>query len=65
MGTCGYDGVLSAWKTGQLTTEQAVGQLLQLLRELESRVAELERRRTLPVTAARRVRRRPAGGDGG
>lgn len=44
MGTYGLDGVLAAWKIGTLTTEQAVGQILQLLQELEGRVSELERR---------------------
>ena len=43
MGTYGLEGVLTAWKTGILTTEQAVGQILQLLQELERRLAELER----------------------
>lgn len=44
MGTYGLEGVLSAWKVGKLTTEQAVGQILQLLLELDGRLAELERR---------------------
>jgi hypothetical protein len=42
MGTYGLDGVLAAWKTGKLTTEQAVGQILQLLQELEERLAKVE-----------------------
>jgi hypothetical protein len=42
MGTYGLDGVLTAWKTGKLTTEQAVGQILQLLEELEQRVTKVE-----------------------
>ncbi|MBI4772310.1 MAG: hypothetical protein HY784_18275 [Chloroflexi bacterium] len=43
MGTYGMEGVLRAWRTGSLTTEQAVGQILQLLQALEKRVRELER----------------------
>jgi len=42
MGTYGLDGVLLAWKQGKMTTEQAVGQMLQLLKELDGRLAELE-----------------------
>ncbi len=30
MGTYGLDGVLTEWKQGTLTTEQAVGQMLLL-----------------------------------
>lgn len=42
MGTYGLDGVLTEWKQGTLTTEQAVGQMLLLLKQLEERVRELE-----------------------
>ena len=62
MGTYGLDGVLAAWKIGTLTTEQAVGQILQLLQELEGRVGELERRNQPvhhpPATPHRRRRTR-------
>ena len=43
MGTYGLDGVLIAWKQGALSTEQAVGQILQLLQQMEERLRELER----------------------
>lgn len=42
MGTYGLDGVILAWRTGSLTTEQAVGQILLLLREWERRLQALE-----------------------
>ncbi|HEY68528.1 MAG: hypothetical protein DRI79_09595 [Chloroflexi bacterium] len=44
MGTYGLDGVICAWERGQLTTEQAIGQILLLLQELEERLRILERR---------------------
>lgn len=61
MGTYGLSGVLSAWKLGSLSTEQAVGQILQLLEELDGRVGELERHNhalALPSTPAPTQRRR-------
>ena len=61
MGTYGLEGVLSAWKTGKLTTEQAVGQILQLLQELDQRLVTLERLSSLarpPMPLARKRRRR-------
>jgi hypothetical protein len=50
MGTYGLEGVISAWKTGQLTTEQAVGQILLLLQDVELRLRELERPSGPPVS---------------
>jgi len=44
MGTYGLDGVITAWGQGKLTTEQAVGQILLLLQELEKRVKSAEYR---------------------
>ncbi len=44
MGTCGLEGVLTMWKAGKLTNEQAIGQMLQLLEIIERRLGELERR---------------------
>ena len=42
--TYGLEGVLRRWEVGKLTTEQAIGQLLLLLRQLDERVQELENR---------------------
>lgn len=44
MGTYGLEGVIQAWEREQLTIEQAIGQILLLLRELEERLRLLERR---------------------
>jgi len=44
MGTYGLEGVVQAWKQEQLTTEQAIGQILLLLQELEERIRSTERR---------------------
>jgi hypothetical protein len=44
MGTYGLDGVIAAWERGKLTTEQAVGQILLLLQELDKRVKSAEHR---------------------
>ena len=44
MGTYGnFNLVMREWKLGNITEAQAIGQILQLLEELEKRVAELER----------------------
>ena len=44
MGTYGLEGVIRAWARGQLTTEQAIGQILLLLQELEERIRSVEHR---------------------
>jgi hypothetical protein len=44
MGTYGLKGVMTMWKAGKLTNEQAIGQILQLLEIIEMRLNELERR---------------------
>jgi hypothetical protein len=44
MGTYGLRSVIQMWELEKLTTEQAVGQILQLLTEIEGRVGDLERR---------------------
>ena len=38
------DELIERWKREQLTTEQAIGQILQLLKELERRMKEAARR---------------------
>jgi hypothetical protein len=43
MGTYGLEGVIRAWEREQLTTEQAIGQILLLLQELEERMHRIER----------------------
>ncbi len=42
MGTYGLNGVILAWKRDKLTTEQAIGQILLIMRELEERIRLLE-----------------------
>jgi hypothetical protein len=44
MGTYGLEGVIRAWERGQLTVEQAIGQILLLLQELEAQLRSVERR---------------------
>ena len=43
MGAYSLEAILLAWKTEKLTTEQAVGQILQLLQELDRRLVTLEK----------------------
>ena len=45
MGTYGLQEVIRRWGREQLTTEQAIGQILLLLVELDKRLQKLERRR--------------------
>lgn len=52
MGTYGnFNLVMREWKLGNITEAQAIGQILQLLEELEKRVAELERLAAPPKAA--------------
>jgi hypothetical protein len=44
MGTYGLEGVIRAWERDDLTTEQAIGQILLLLQELDKRIKSIERR---------------------
>jgi hypothetical protein len=38
------DDVIRLWRVGKLTTEQAIGQILQLIQERDKRLQELEGR---------------------
>lgn len=44
MGTYGLEGVIRAWEREQLTTEQAIGQILLLLQDIEERIRRVEYR---------------------
>jgi hypothetical protein len=48
MGTYGWQEVIRRWGLDQLTTEQAIGQILLLLAELDKRLQKLERKRDSP-----------------
>ncbi len=41
--TYGLDGVLHLWEVGKLTTEQVIGQMLLLIRQMDERLVQLER----------------------
>jgi len=60
MGTYGLDGVLMGWKNGTLTTEQAVGQILQLIQQMDERMKELERLTALPKAPVKLRKRKSA-----
>ena len=38
MGTYGLEGVIRAWERGELTTEQAISQILLLMQEMYERI---------------------------
>ena len=44
MGNYNLDELITRWEREKLTTEQAVGQILLILRSLSERMRELERR---------------------
>ena len=44
MSTYGLEEVIHKWEVGKLTVEQAIGQILLLIRERDERLQELERR---------------------
>ena len=44
MGSYNLDELITLWEREKLTTEQAVGQMLLILRTLSQRLRELERR---------------------
>jgi len=45
MGTYNLDELIALWEREKLTSEQAIGQILQILRWMNERIHELERRR--------------------
>lgn len=52
MGTYSLETLYARWQKEELTAEMAIGQLIQLLIELELRVRALERRAEPPVPPA-------------
>jgi hypothetical protein len=44
MSTYGLEEVIRRWERGGLTVEQAIGQILLLLQDIEERLRELERK---------------------
>lgn len=59
MGTYGLQTIVEFWELEKLTPEQAIGQLLQLMIELDERLSELEKR----VRINERKARRASGGN--
>jgi phosphoglycerate dehydrogenase-like enzyme len=45
MGNYNLDDLITLWEREKLTTEQAVGQILLVLRSMSERIRELERHR--------------------
>jgi hypothetical protein len=44
MGTYPIETIIREWTKGNLTNEQAIGQILQLIQQLQGRLRELESR---------------------
>ena len=44
MGAYSLDEIMKRWRKGEMTADQAIGQILQLLQTLSQRVGNLERR---------------------
>jgi hypothetical protein len=44
MGTYSLDEIVKRWRRGELTAEQAIGQILQMIQSLSQRVGHLENR---------------------
>ena len=44
MGTYSLDEIIKRWRRGELTAEQAIGQILQMIQSLSQRVGNLENR---------------------
>jgi len=55
MGTYGLPELVRRWGREQLTPEQAIGQILLLLAELDKRLQKLERRREPPKQSPRKT----------
>jgi len=44
MGTYSLDEIMKRWRKGELTAEQAIGQILQIIQSLSQRVGNIEHR---------------------
>lgn len=55
------DTILKKWERGELTAEQAIGQVLQLLQVLAERVGQLERK----IVGERPSGHKPSAGKAG
>lgn len=44
MGMYTLEEVMNRWRRGQLTTEQAIGQILQIVHEINQRIGKIEKR---------------------
>ncbi len=60
MSTYGLEKVIEMWGVGKLTTEQAIGQILQLICEDRERMNEIERRLKKVEERERASQTRPA-----
>jgi hypothetical protein len=63
MGTYSVEQAIELWRVGKLTAEQAIGQLLQFVRDDRKRMSETERRVArvdFVVSAQSNERREPA-----
>ena len=56
MSTYGLERVIQMWSMDKLTAEQAIGQMLQLMQDMDERIKALERR-----AEARRARQMQEG----
>jgi hypothetical protein len=66
MGTYGLEGVIRAWELEKMTTEQAIGQILQLVVEIEGRLRDLERKyNRMNRLSAHKSHTQPNHSDGG
>ena len=56
MGTYGLESVIRAWEQEDLTTEQAIGQILLLMQELKERLRVIEQRLECYLARMRRIK---------